>query len=359
MEINVLNRNIGLDIVKGICIILMVVGHSGSPKWLHDCIYMFHMPCFFIVSGYLFKGKYVNDTKGFLKRKMITLWKPFVIWSLVYILLHNLFGTIHFYEDTYTLKDQLIYGFRSLILRESEMLLGGFWFISCLFCASVVSILFYKYIGISSKQLLGGILFFLLLTLALKDYNINIWHINSLTCLSVVYFMTGTALKTISITSYKMRRLVVISAILFLGCFTFYWPGEMPMLTVNQVIPYYLVSSLVSWALILICTQVNYFSPMVWLAKVGGRSMDILIFHFLAFKLGSLLLIVYYGHPITFLSQFPIISSNNDWHWLVYTIIGIGVSLLIGEVIILIKINCVRMENNIRNRWHKKRNTSY
>lgn len=35
-----------IDVIKGICIILMVVGHSGSPitKW----IYLFHMAVFFV-----------------------------------------------------------------------------------------------------------------------------------------------------------------------------------------------------------------------------------------------------------------------------------------------------------------------
>ncbi len=41
------NRDKSLDIAKAICIILMVVGHSGCPTYLHDFVYMFHMPCFF------------------------------------------------------------------------------------------------------------------------------------------------------------------------------------------------------------------------------------------------------------------------------------------------------------------------
>ena len=39
------------DAVKGIGIILMVIGHSGCPTFLHDFIYLFHMGLFFFVSG--------------------------------------------------------------------------------------------------------------------------------------------------------------------------------------------------------------------------------------------------------------------------------------------------------------------
>lgn len=49
------SRNTTISIVKGICIILMVIGHSGCPELLHDFIYLFHMPVFFFVSGYFCK----------------------------------------------------------------------------------------------------------------------------------------------------------------------------------------------------------------------------------------------------------------------------------------------------------------
>ena len=64
------NRDKSLDIAKAICIILMVVGHSGCPTYLHDFIYMFHMPCFFFVSGWLLNDKYITDLKNGLIQKI-------------------------------------------------------------------------------------------------------------------------------------------------------------------------------------------------------------------------------------------------------------------------------------------------
>jgi fucose 4-O-acetylase-like acetyltransferase len=40
-----------IDIAKGIGIILVVVGHTSTPLYLHNIIYQFHMPLFFILSG--------------------------------------------------------------------------------------------------------------------------------------------------------------------------------------------------------------------------------------------------------------------------------------------------------------------
>ena len=41
-----------LDIAKGLGIILMVLGHTSIPKFASDFIWSFHMPLFFIASGF-------------------------------------------------------------------------------------------------------------------------------------------------------------------------------------------------------------------------------------------------------------------------------------------------------------------
>ncbi|NIK69243.1 acyltransferase family protein [Paenibacillus sp. BK720] len=48
-------RNIGLDIVKGIGIIAVVVGHSTGGTMFQSILYWFHMPLFFFISGFLFR----------------------------------------------------------------------------------------------------------------------------------------------------------------------------------------------------------------------------------------------------------------------------------------------------------------
>lgn len=65
-------RNDTYDIVKGIAIILMVIGHSGCPYYLKNYIYLFHMPIFYFVSGYFFNEKYLN----IIKRKLNQLYRP-------------------------------------------------------------------------------------------------------------------------------------------------------------------------------------------------------------------------------------------------------------------------------------------
>lgn len=80
------------DMVKGIGIILMVLGHSGIPYYIYDFIYLFHMGLFFFVSGYFLKlpkdldnVKWHQDYYCFFKKKLKALWLPFIEYGLFFL----------------------------------------------------------------------------------------------------------------------------------------------------------------------------------------------------------------------------------------------------------------------------------
>lgn len=55
-----------ISIIKGLGIILMVIGHTNSP--FRDFIYLFHMPLFYMISGFLFNPNKIYDKKHFYSR---------------------------------------------------------------------------------------------------------------------------------------------------------------------------------------------------------------------------------------------------------------------------------------------------
>lgn len=138
------NRDLTLDIAKGICIILMVVGHSGCPEYLNHFLYMFHMPCFFFVSGWLLSDRYLTDVRTGLKQKLKGSYWPFVKWQLIFLLLHNVFTMLHFYADPYMPKEFAVRIIRTFAMTGGESLLGGFWFLISLTWASVVTLLLFS-----------------------------------------------------------------------------------------------------------------------------------------------------------------------------------------------------------------------
>lgn len=338
------SRNITLDILKGVCIILMVAGHSGAPELLHNSIYLFHMPCFFIISGYLFKDKYLNNLKEFFKRRGLSLWKPFVLWGFIFLCLHNIFAYLYIYDYSYSFREYIVSGIKTLYMRKAEPLLGGFWFLTSLLIASIVSILFYRYISFKSKGIFYGLIFFLLLGIVLCYFSINRVYLSDTNMLAIAYFMTGTLLSRMKIPNNYWRYLVIVGAIIILGIGCVYLPYSMLSLKWEFIIPYYISSVVISYALLIVCFMVKDYKGFDYIAEIGNRTMDILIFHFLVFKVVSLVKIYHYSYPVSKLSEFPVIAENNEWYWLVYTVVGVVGSLLCAKLIdILINIFCRKL----------------
>lgn len=94
MSVNV-KRIYWADTLKGLLIVLVVLGHAITnytsvaqvPFWnkLCDAIYAFHMPAFFVISGYLhaISGKDQNS-HNVVRRKILSLGIPMVIFSTLY-----------------------------------------------------------------------------------------------------------------------------------------------------------------------------------------------------------------------------------------------------------------------------------
>jgi len=84
-------RLVYIDQMKGIAILLVVMGHLIGYNTECDAafafIYSFHMPLFFMISGYLgFKTTNIDSFKKyglFLKKKFITILLPFLVWNMI------------------------------------------------------------------------------------------------------------------------------------------------------------------------------------------------------------------------------------------------------------------------------------
>lgn len=80
-------RKIWVDACRGIAILLVLLGHN-DPPFIRQ-IYGFHMPLFFILSGYVYKDKHTDIS---LKEEVLRLTKgyliPYVIFGILNLILH-------------------------------------------------------------------------------------------------------------------------------------------------------------------------------------------------------------------------------------------------------------------------------
>lgn len=142
----------------------MVIGHTGSVAT--KFIYMFHMPLFFFLSGYLFKK---TDTPLMtLKKRVKSLYMPFVEYELAYLLLHNIFANLHLTKNTYTAIDIFHNILKILTFNGIEDFLGSFWFLASLFVVTILFSFINNYIAhnikenIIANQIITAIAFFCL-----------------------------------------------------------------------------------------------------------------------------------------------------------------------------------------------------
>lgn len=85
-------RNVEIDIAKGIGILLVIIGHGAIPTWSKDAISSFHMPLFFILSGYFFRNenpltRIQKDAKRLLLPYVVTM----TVITLYMLVVHQLF----------------------------------------------------------------------------------------------------------------------------------------------------------------------------------------------------------------------------------------------------------------------------
>lgn len=69
-----------LDNMKGIGIILVILGHISYNQGLTTWIYSFHMPLFFIISGFLF---YSSSKINYIRKRMYSILIPYFFFSLL------------------------------------------------------------------------------------------------------------------------------------------------------------------------------------------------------------------------------------------------------------------------------------
>ena len=74
-------RMLSWDIVKGITILIMIVGHVASiPQQLRNFIFSFHMPVFFVANAYFIKNYQIGYN---LKRSSKSLLLPYILVCVV------------------------------------------------------------------------------------------------------------------------------------------------------------------------------------------------------------------------------------------------------------------------------------
>lgn len=359
-------RNKEIDIMRGLCIILMVIGHSGFLY--KDYIYLFHMAVFFMVSGYLFNDKYSTSASNlilFLKRRLKSLWFPCFAWQMVFVICNNAFVKMNIYTvnpefvnltpsvhkelATIMSAKEIVFEILKSFFFLGETQLGGiFWFFQTLFGVSILYCLvefilrklLQKDFAIIASHITISV--FLLVVGYLNAFPINL--LNRICSCYILYEM-GKLIHSRSelVKKIQLKSWCMCAIIAFVVLIVFDRYGHISLNINYYENPVFLVcASLSGWVLIysvsLLLIKSVYIGNIVQM--LGQHTVIIAALHFLTFKIINVLQVFIYDKPSFLIASYPIMYSDHGW-WVAYTVTGLAVPCVIGMGYGKIKERCI------------------
>ena len=324
-----------IDFAKTFGIALVVLGHiSGQGEGvvltgIRDFIYQFHIPLFFFLSGYCFKE--YEEWKPFLIKKFRRLYLPFVLWNLVFLVIHVV--AHHFAGETASALNTFKHSLKILLGIAVTPLGGATWFLITLLQALIL----YKLV-LSAFRSAGRFLKLYVLIIAFVPgilgtvFELPFRLEKAFVALAFVCF--GHLTKQLSLLQRVNERfhlplaLVGMLAVFFISRFNhsdlaFHQDG---------IIPVFWLSALVGiFSVLFLCASISRGRVASFLSEWGQKTIWILIGHFAAFKLVTLIQMACFRLPGDTIFSHPCNQVGGAWA-LAYFAAGFFLPLLCSKL---------------------------
>jgi len=333
-----------LDAVKGIGIILVVIGHSTyAGENLLTWIASFHMPLFFIISGMLlqFTGEEENSVSTILKKKAKSIMLPYLSFSVIYLLMD--FGMLMLHIGSKAWVDVVYEIFGSITLYGISTL----WFLPALFIGEISFLyIMKKHNHILTIGVGVALAFIVGVTHPLFDASYPLY--NAIYYLIPGYFIIflyrGAMAYVFILMGYyarlyireektvQIKEVILGIALLIVGLAFAFANGRVDLHSVilKNNIYYYISAFTGTLAMVLICKNIKqigksrYFKPLMW---AGRNSLLIMVTH-LEFKV--MITAIRGGNLVS--SRVPMLMPYIQW-------VCVAVIVIILEVIIVTIMN--------------------
>ena len=336
-------RDDSISIAKAIAIMLMVLAHTYFSQYGNQWVNMFHMPLFFFFAGYCMKDKYLQTPIIFLQKRVSGLYKPFVKWCVIFLLLHNVFFYLNIYNGQlgyrgkvshlYNLQEFLI-SFIHIVTRmsDNEQLLGGYWFLKSLFVGSLIGYLVIK--NIKSWIIGGASLLLLIVVFAYVDLYVPYFGFGARELFAAEFFVIGYYYKKKELNIHE--RFYIFPFGVFMVTFGVdFYQATLLKFQWWQVVPYGTTAIIGTLMVFYLSKKIAAQKNVVnkWLVYIGNNTLTILTWHMLSFKIVNLIVIFTYGLPIERLAEFPVIEDYSKHGWfLLYFFVGVIIPVMMTKI---------------------------
>ena len=323
-----------IDFAKTIGIALVVLGHvsgeggSDAALFIRNLIYQFHVPLFFYLAGYCFKEQ--DSWRVFLIKKIKRLYFPFVTWNLiffaVYLFAHRMNG------DSIVLVDSVKHVIKIFCGIGITPLGGASWFLITLLQSLVIYKLLLTVLSKCKHPALWALGICLIIGIA--GMLISLPGGTEKTMVALFFIAAGHMSRTNHLPDIIDKRLIVPFVVAGLVVLLLCSRVNRPDMTLHQYgfIPVFLLAALTGiFTTLLICSLLVRVRPLSFLGEWGQKTLWILLGHFAAFKLVTLVQMLSFGLPWSTIFTHPCNYVGKGWGVL-YFLAGFFVPLFLSKI---------------------------
>ena len=336
-----------VDLLKGIGIISVVIGHSGvlfpGLEFIPNItfVYLYHLMVFFFAAGMVYRPEKYTDPYTYIGRQLKAAVPLYVLYNFALLLLHNLFSTLQLTEQPiFHFNDFIVQGISIFTLNYTEPLAGALWFVpmflfsKAFFC---IAFQFAERFG-RFKWFAHAALFLLTAFLGLytnKSGMFFTYHLQT-AILGVPILYLGYFFQKLR-TAYPIPEKVgtILHPVLCLASAAFlFWFLSLQIgfveLSINNIITARLFYPITAVGLLFCVSLASVLQRSkrctALISYLGSISFHIMALHFVVFKVFDRIFGALTGADVQFFLRFPTGLSN---YGLLYTLLGLAVPALL------------------------------
>lgn len=326
----------------------MVIGHASCPKAMYQFIYSFHMPLFFIASGYFFSAKSLDDKVRFVIKKVKGIYLPYVICSLLFLVAHNYIFSLGLLNDVYGNRSGVVdhlYTTREIISRAAHIvtltggwdafLLGAYWFMRTLFISSLIlcfgAWVLNKVLKSADKSIYVLAVICLIIAVVMQFTGFEVPYYGGYREMMGVFFMAvGYGMRKF-IAQLNESGIAIIVATVGVVVLFFIHPASLEQNSTfidTCLVPF--SGAFGTYVIYRISRKWGQCGHCSAIAYIGQKSFWILTFHHLAFKVSEFAEIAYYDLPPEMIGCHSSIPAQDNWFFLIHTVTAVSLCTLLA-----------------------------